>query len=249
MNTDPAHPARTAIHVWLLPLTEPSPARWWTCLDAHERARAERFRHAVERDRFVAAHALLRALLSASGDRGPGDWVFTGDANGKPCLREQAGMPAASFSLSHTRGLVAAAVDPAGRALGLDVEAEHRTLAPGLARRLLSADERARLAGLDAASFRRAVLRRWVLKEAVAKATGKGVALGLRRVGFASTARPVPEFEPDPLLGDPRDWDVTNWSAAGTHRVALAVHSRDLPVGQRRIRELRPTDLDCLVAS
>jgi hypothetical protein len=45
----------------------------WSTLDAGERARAARFRDAIDSRRYVAAHGLLRAVIAARDGASPGD--------------------------------------------------------------------------------------------------------------------------------------------------------------------------------
>ena len=75
------------------------------------------------------------------------------------------------FSISHTKAHVFCALWD--RPLGIDAEEMDREIRLGLADRILSPGERARF---DAAPDKRqALLRLWVLKEAVAKYTGEGL--------------------------------------------------------------------------
>lgn len=220
----PFDTTRTAtIPVWLLPIATAVPDAWYDCLDAAELARAARFLRTADRAAFVAAHALLRALLAWVGARAPADWSFTVDDNGKPRVAADGDAHPPSFNISHAPGLVAALADPAGRAVGIDAEASGRAIDPAVASRVLAAGERIRFDALDADSARAELLQRWVLKEALAKAAGRGMALPFTRIGFERLSPPLVSFEPDDRLGCPRDWHIESWCAAGTHRVAVAV--------------------------
>ena len=75
------------------------------------------------------------------------------------------------FSLSHTpRHAVCVLSD---RNVGVDAEETDRRVNPGLAGKILSVPERERVERSD--DPRLALLRLWVLKEAVAKLTGEGL--------------------------------------------------------------------------
>ncbi|OLT10875.1 hypothetical protein BJF78_28375 [Pseudonocardia sp. CNS-139] len=136
-------------------------------LDAHERARMARFRRPADQARYLAAHALTRLALGAAVGRPAADLVFDrtchcGQQHGKPVLPGGPG-----FSLTHAGGLVGVAVHHGGP-VGLDVE-EERALAdlPALAAHACSPAESAP----DPESF--FVL--WTRKEALLKATGRGL--------------------------------------------------------------------------
>ena len=127
-----------------------------------------RFRGSGDRARYLAAHALTRLVLGDAVGRPAGALVFDrtcacGEQHGKPVLP---GGPA--FSFTHAGELVGVAVQEGGP-VGLDVEQE-RTLTdlPSMARHISSPAEP--VPDTPAAFF-----RTWTRKEALLKATGKGL--------------------------------------------------------------------------
>src|SRR5437868_14381917 len=78
-------------------------------LSEDELTRYRRFHFARDARDYAAAHALLRRALSREDGRPPAAWAFDRTAAGQPFLRD-AGEAPASFSLSHTHGMVACAV-------------------------------------------------------------------------------------------------------------------------------------------
>jgi 4'-phosphopantetheinyl transferase len=150
-------------------------------LDAEERARADAFVRPGARDRFVFAHGFLRRCLSAREKVPPGDWRFVADAHGKP--RIAAPDSKFHFSLSHTRGAVAVAIDHSP--LGVDVESLARPAeVDKLARRYFAPEEIEALARLPAAERRVAFFACWTLKEAYVKGIGVGLSKPLSRFAF-----------------------------------------------------------------
>ncbi|MEE1823060.1 4'-phosphopantetheinyl transferase superfamily protein [Streptomyces sp. BE20] len=139
-------------------------------LTAVEKERAARFRHEAARVDFTAAHILVRLCAArllgvpAAGltlaqncpDCGKGD-------HGKPYLPDH---PDVSVSLSHTKGVVAAAAGH--RPIGVDVELNARSgsLLDVAGRVLTAAELRQVEAHADPAS---AFLRFWVRKESLIK--------------------------------------------------------------------------------
>jgi 4'-phosphopantetheinyl transferase len=183
------------VHVWSLRL-DLSPAvqdRLEGVLSASEAARAGRFVDAASRRRSVAAHGLLRVVLSGYLGRHPGDVALEVGRGGKPRLAEQAGP---RFSLSHAgaRGLLAVSAD---REVGVDIE---RIGAiddvEGLAEVCFSPVERAALSAVPAAQRGRAFYVGWTRKEAFLMVIGEGLARPLD--SFAVTLTPG---EPERLLG------------------------------------------------
>jgi len=64
---------------WWMAVASPAAeavARWYTTLDEGERRRADRFHFAVDRETYIAAHALTRALLAHVEALPPPGWRF-----------------------------------------------------------------------------------------------------------------------------------------------------------------------------
>ncbi|WP_441245357.1 4'-phosphopantetheinyl transferase family protein [Kitasatospora sp. McL0602] len=139
-------------------------------LTAVEHERAGRFRREEDRRNFVAAHLLVR--VCAARLLGPAAGPLTlaqrcpdcglGD-HGKPYLPEHPGL---EVSLSHSRGVVAAAA--AYGPVGVDVELpQHGALDAGVLQRVLT--ERELRLVEQHADPEQAFLRQWVRKEALIK--------------------------------------------------------------------------------
>jgi 4'-phosphopantetheinyl transferase len=193
-------------------------------LSDEERARAGRLRGAEARRTFTVAHALLRASLSRAAALPPAAWRFEKGPQGKPAL---VGAPpeAASlhFNLSHTDGLVACAV-ARGAEVGVDVERGARLRDPlAVAERFFAPAEAAALAALDEPERRERFLDAWVLKEALLKARGLGIAGALREVVVTLDApRPAVALGPG-LADDARRWQVELLRPTAEHRLGVAV--------------------------
>lgn len=217
-------PLRDAeIHVWHLRLASDWPGstalggyRDW--LDEEETSRAGRYRHPQAREAFVRTRACLRWLLGQYLEMPPHAIRLTLNPHGKPRLAGTEEDRGLVFNVSHS-GNLALLGFARDLPLGLDVERfrPRRQLEP-LAEHCLSAGEREcwrkwapeqRLAGF---------VRYWTAKEAFCKATGRGIALGLKNVsvaadfqGFAS----VPEG-----LGAAESWLLRTWDV-GDYRCSL----------------------------
>jgi 4'-phosphopantetheinyl transferase len=157
-----------------------SPAfRAW--LSTEERARAERFRFARDRRRYVFRRAFVRGALGALLGRAPGDLGFGATAKGAPYL-DPAPALSLRFSLSHSeeRLLLAVARE---RMLGVDLQAHDRLdELDRMAGRFLSPAEAVGFAQLSGADRPAAFFRAWSRKEAALKALGEGFFLDPRRI-------------------------------------------------------------------
>jgi len=148
-----------------------------------ERARAERFRFALHRRRFIASRIALRRILALYTDSEPQNLVFSYGPLGKPDL-EKPDLEGRllHFNLSHSEDLALVAVTGAGP-VGVDVERLRSfSRRRRLARRVLSRAERERLQELPEGERSLAFARAWTRKEAVVKARGEGVYEGLERI-------------------------------------------------------------------
>jgi 4'-phosphopantetheinyl transferase len=187
-------------------------------LSPAEHARAGRFGREPLRRRYVIGRAMLRALLGGHLGVPPGDVPITRGRRGRPMLAPP-GAP--DFNVSHTGGVLLAAVGQ-GVTVGVDVERTAReSPTAGLARRCLSAAERAELAPLDAERARRRVLRLWTCKEAMSKATGDAMSARFARLDVA--LEPALRLRAGPSPYEPVRWALHALAAPDDHTATLAV--------------------------
>jgi 4'-phosphopantetheinyl transferase len=227
IRADATAPRHGAVRVrWVRPdaADAASRAAWQAMLSADERDRAARFRFDADRDAYMAAHALLRALLSERADVAPSSWGFVAGPAGKPELDPAHGLPWLRFNLSHARSLVACAVT-VGDDIGIDVESlDRRPPTEGLAARWFAPEETACLAARAEPTRTATFLRLWTLKEAFVKATGDGIALGIERVVFALD--PPRLLRAPPESGAPAAWRFLQLEPVPGHVLALALRRR-----------------------
>jgi 4'-phosphopantetheinyl transferase len=173
-----------------------------------ERERAARFRLAEDSWSYAAAHAGLRAILSAALGIAAMEIGFVVGPKGKPRLdparhgRDAA--RAVEFNISHARGLVAVAC--AANAVGVDVERRHAMDDMiGVTGSVFAAESNAALEAADGAVRIDMFFRFWSLGEAFIKATGEGIGQGLK--SFAFTADGVPRLlRVDGSVGPAERW-------------------------------------------
>lgn len=165
--------ARVAVAFETLDVDDATLAALTLLLGADECARADRFRFARDRRRFVVRRARLRQLLGAEIGRAPQALTFGENSHGKPVL--EGGPP---FSLSHSAETMMLAIGDAD--IGCDIEWIDPALDwPPLAATFFTATERAALAALPPEPARRAFFACWARKEAFVKALGLGLSYPL----------------------------------------------------------------------
>lgn len=223
--------AEGAVAVWWMAVASPpddAVARWFAVLDEEERARADRFRFAADREIYIAAHALTRALLAAVGGLPAPAWRFVAGATGKPEIDPALGRSRLRFNLSHTRGLVACAAG-LDDDLGVDVDASDRVKDElELAEHFFAADEVSLLREIAKEQRRNAFFRIWTLKEAYIKATGLGLACPLDSFAFGLDPITI-RFRAD-VADDPATWQFMQWQPTARHLIALAVRRAAAPL-------------------
>lgn len=199
-------------------------------LDGRERARLNAFLFAADRRDFAAAHALLRRVLSRHGGLLPQSWAFETSVFGKPAIAEgQTEDPPLTFSLSHTRGLVACAV---GRAadIGVDVESLDRMAGdPGeIATRYFSPLEVQNLQMQPPSERRGRFIDVWTLKEAYLKAIGLGLSHPLNSFAFEFAADGALRLRREEQEGE-AEWQcaICSLGESRNYRLAVAVRRRD----------------------
>ncbi|GAB6900282.1 4'-phosphopantetheinyl transferase family protein [Kineosporia succinea] len=156
-------------------------------LDETRTAKIERYRRAQDRDRGLAAHSLLRRLLSAVTGTPPARLelgafcISCGETgHGKPYLETADGVRPVEVNLSHSGEVVIVALAAPGTQLGVDVE-QGRTVDWNALRSSIFADQEwAATQGHADREHRR--LLTWARKESSVKASGHGLSLPLRHV-------------------------------------------------------------------
>jgi 4'-phosphopantetheinyl transferase len=208
-------------------------AEHWPALERllgeSERDQAARFRFERDRRAYVAAHALVRTMLSRHAPVAPPDWRFAAGPYGRPEISNGDGIPPLRFNLAHTHGLAAVAVT-LDNDIGVDAEALDRPLLTAeLAADYFSPAELAALDGLPADRVADALYGLWTLKEAYIKAVGLGLSLPLD--SFSVTLDPPSIAFPSSVDGDPAAWLLRRFRPTPSHDVALALrHPRPAAV-------------------
>jgi 4'-phosphopantetheinyl transferase len=128
-----------------------------------------------------------------------------------------------SFNIAHTHGFVACVVT-VDAPVGIDVERTDRlTDFDALAARFFSAPEVDAMKGRDDQARRVRFFELWTLKEAILKATGKGLSEPLRSMTFDFDSDATIRFLPTTGI-DPGEWTFSLYSPTPLVRMAVAVN-------------------------
>ena len=171
-----------AISVWFWELDSPAPmSELSSILSEEELARARRYRREIDRLRFLASRGGMRRILGDFLGVPPQDLRFGFGPFGKPYLAWPSDT-SVRFNLAHSGSLAILVISEMGE-VGVDVEWSRKAVnSSGLANRFFSPQEAAVLSHLPCEEQLNLFLRFWTCKEAVLKAIGVGLTLGLEKV-------------------------------------------------------------------
>jgi len=202
--------SRNEVQVWraILDQTPSQIQGFLQSLAADERARADRFYFERDRERFIVARGLLRAILGRYLNRAPECLSFFYGSHGKPALAGESDDDAICFNVSHSDGVALYAVTR-GHEVGIDIERIRLDLpVVEIAERFFSPREAATIRTLPTEEQYRTFFRYWTRKEAYIKAGGEGLSLPLDQFDVS----PAPG-EPGTLLGAQQDpSEASHWS-------------------------------------
>ena len=179
-----------SVHVWRIGLNEQlSLAAHLKVLSADEGARADRFHHSRDRNRFVTTHGAVRGILAMYLHMPPMAITFENLAAGKPVLSGAAARHNVQFNLSHS-GNCAVLVVGCGREVGVDLEEWDPAIeALQLADHFFSPAESRVLHSLqhEHSAVIEGFFNAWSRKEAYLKATAVGITAGLHHFDVSLT--------------------------------------------------------------
>jgi 4'-phosphopantetheinyl transferase len=219
-------------------------SRWRRMLDDSELRRANSYNFAPDRETFITAHALTRAMLSSATGKPTAAWRYVGGEFGKPYLAPGCTAGGLQFNLSQTRGFVACAV--AYREVGVDVESTDRLTDIDIADTVFAPEEALLVKTAPPERQRYLFFRFWTLKEAFIKATGEGLRRPLDSFSFELDPIRI-RFHPERLRGshpdDPEGWQFAEDCPLPNRHLALAF--RHTPSGRVRldVRAVRPEEI------
>ena len=218
------------VHVWLASLDRAAPVvqALLKTLAPDEQSRANRFYFQVDRDHFIVARGILRAILGRYLETEPDRVGFNYTSYGKPELNKEFDRHDLRFNVSHSHGLALFAVTR-NREIGVDLE----EIRPGIAgekiaERFFSPEEVSVLRALPKDLQDEAFFNCWTRKEAYIKAKGEGLSMPLDT--FNVSLVPGESAELFSTKADPQEasrWRLRELFPAPGFAAAIAVEGKD----------------------
>lgn len=225
MNTESEYtPDHVDIYRIRLDLTQAEIAAYTELLSEDELARAGKFLSAAKASEFTITRAALKKILAQTLDEDPAHITIAHADQGKPYLVCNARHARIRFSVSHSHDLALIAIT-LDRDTGIDVEKVRADIDhENLSRRFFSPAEYEALQRCSEQTRLRAFYSVWTRKEALVKATGKGIALGLKQFDVSVEPGPGPRVlaTRGELAGMP-DWTLINIQTDKDYIASLAV--------------------------
>lgn len=215
--------------VWWANPAEETPALYGL-LDEVERGRYTSYRRDVDKQRFLTGRSLIRAVAAAALDIAPGDVTLDSSCFdcGKPHGKPKVVGSSLEVSISHSGDwVVLAATD--GAPVGVDVEEVRAAGVDDLAGISFSPAEQAVFGTVSEADKRAAFFTYWARKEAVVKATGKGMSVAMSKLTLARH-----DEEPRVLVSTAPEVDITrthmtDLERGESYRACVAVFADEAP--------------------
>jgi 4'-phosphopantetheinyl transferase len=209
---------------WALPLTtEP---RFLNLLDSLEQGRYQAYRQEIDKRRFLTGRVLAKTVVGELLGRAPDAVRFdaTCDDCGKPHGRPT--IPGARFSISHSGERIGLAVTT-DAPVGLDVETATRRADESLISYALNETEQRDLAGLGDEQRTREFFRYWTRKEALMKATGRGLKIPLQSITLSGPGEPARLVDSADAGLTPETTRLADLDPGEDYRAAVAVLTAD----------------------
>jgi 4'-phosphopantetheinyl transferase len=212
------------VHLWRanLTLSNPELEELMTYLAPDEVVRADKFRFALHKSRFIAARGILRQLLGKYLQVSPSDVIFTYSDRGKPQLPQNSSL---QFNLSHSQeyGLFGFTLN---HLIGVDLEYQRAMPdALNIAQRFFSVREFKMLKEAPQEKQARLFFQLWTAKEACLKAIGTGLSGSLASIEIS--------FNEDQYLFLSRenqieidDWSLYSCAPKTNYLGAIAIKAR-----------------------
>lgn len=197
-------------------------------LNKKEKQKINRF--VLEKDRHArrTARVFLKQILARCTGRTADAIYFTENRHGKPTLASGITELPICFNLSHSGRVVVCALTLT-HDIGVDIEDMQRSIDLSIADRFFSNQE-AQAIARGAPSLKQSLFYRfWTLKEAYAKATGRGLAMGLDQFSFVLDSPEIQVVFHQSNQDHSGYWQFFQFSPVPGYMAAVAVNKKTGP--------------------
>jgi len=218
------------VSIWPLAVSPGRLAALHAVLSRDEQDRVGKMKHEQTAREFVVSRGMAREVLASACGCASTDIVLANAPRGKPHLVDPPSP--LTFNLSHSGGYCALAIG-AVPAIGVDIEVLRDTVGE-FAKNVFSEREALAYAAYPPAERMGVFFRAWVAKEAYLKATGHGLAGGLKSLEIDLTA--APDIRPLAIGGNADTltaWQFHGFDVTDTVAGAVAISTGGRPVDIR----------------
>lgn len=153
-------------------------SRYWECLSADEKMRANNYYTKSLSNKYIIHHGILRHILSYFNNQSPQDIEFTHNEYGKPFLKDSV----IHFNMSHCYNMVSYII-AFNQRVGIDIENHDNNLnIQELASLVLTPTESQYLSELESKKKLELFYLLWTKKESLIKASGQGLSYPINTI-------------------------------------------------------------------
>lgn len=185
---------------------------FWALLSADEQERAQRYYREKDKQRFIVSRGALRILLGKYLDIAPGQIIFEIGENKKPHVKGGTGL---HYNVSHSGDRVLIAVSYAE--VGIDVEKPDFNLHYNDIMQISYSEAEIKYVDQSANPVQ-SFYTLWTRKEAILKATAKGIDDGLKFIPGIEGSHTVAAD----VIGSTKSWIVSSFKIDHQHIASIA---------------------------
>ena len=228
---------KSIIDIWQTELTnQAASARHWSFLSMAEQNKAKSIKLEIQRERYIEVRALLRCVLANYLVIQPQELVISLAKYGKPYLPEQEDV---HFNISHSGDHLAISVTR-NNAIGIDIEQwKKQANLQALVKRCFAREEKSYWQALPDEFKQYEFYRFWTRKEALVKATGRGIGLGLDQC-VISPVKPSELLRIPEKYGPVVDWTIIDLDYPVGMSGAIAAKSKEFVIRTNAISDIWP---------
>jgi 4'-phosphopantetheinyl transferase len=217
------------VDIWKIPISSNLKliSKFSDILSGKEQRRAERYHQQKDKDRFILSRIALRILIGKYSGIPPHTIIFAEGINKKP-FAENINLKNFQYNLSHAENFIVIAFSKSE--IGIDIEKVDKNFSfKEILEQNFSDGEIAFIKNSNASSDNFYLL--WTRKEALLKATSKGIDDNLKLVPCLNGANLLDEE----IIGSHKDWFVSSFKVENDYIASIAYKASNQAIAFRDI--------------